>query len=232
MEKNNKIICKNCGIEYGINQYYLSKIEGQKRMPICKHCFERELAKNESIEITFKKYNIPYITELFERIGDGHNGNYTFPRYMEALQLPQYINLKWKDTDWFKKEQKETNFYDNIVKNLKQEAEKLNNKLTTIRESTNSANSSQSTSNNMNLYIATLKSLRETLDLISKYDWRLMYSKYGTVDKNNNDIKQVSVWEQNHDHQIRNHKVWNVVENISTKIDFSDYEKHNSFKHD
>ena len=68
----------------------------------------------------------------------------------------------------------------------------------------------------MNLYISTLKSLRETLDLINKYDWKLMYSEYGLTQ----DQQQVSVWEQNHDNQIRNHKVWNAVEvlDIATKI--------------
>ena len=30
----------------------------------------------------------------------------------------------------------------------------------------------------MNLYISTLKSLRETLNLIKEYDWQLMYSEY------------------------------------------------------
>jgi len=110
---------------------------------------------------------------------------------------------------------KQINFYDDILLNLKNEAIKLNKKLTTIREGLGSVNSSQSRSNDMNLYISTLKSLRDTLDLISKYDWRLMYSEYETdsgcaIKKPL--VKQIAVWEQNHENQIRKHKVWNVIE--------------------
>lgn len=88
-------------------------------------------------------------------------------------------------------------FYERIVESLRDEAKELNEKLNTIRKR-----------DDMNLYIATLKSLRETLDLISKYDWRLMYSEYHTT--NTCEEKQVSVWEQNHDGQIRNHKIWTI----------------------
>jgi hypothetical protein len=126
-------------------------------------------------------------------------------------------------------------FYDLIVNNLKQEAKHLNSKLMKLRDN-----------HDMNNYISTLKSLRETLDLIKKYDWQLYYSEYGVCkDKYNiskyeykeiiknceyrkndgsckkyncecNDDKcyddilvtEIAVWEQNHDNQIRNHKVW------------------------
>jgi len=139
---------------------------------------------------------------------------------------------------------KEINFYDGIVSNLKQEAKHLNDRLTKFRNN-----------NEMNGYIATLKSLRETLDLIKKYDWQLMYSEYGVentkeimriddsiddvidialannktrneirdeidylIRKKDNYITEIAVWEQNHDGQIRNHKVW--------KTDIP-YKKHN-----
>jgi hypothetical protein len=40
-----------------------------------------------------------------------------------------------------------------------------------------------------------------------------MYSEYDTKHSDNDDWhKQVSVWEQNHDGQHRNHKYWDVVE--------------------
>lgn len=99
----------------------------------------------------------------------------------------------------------ENKFYDEIIKNLRQEAEKLNQKLSKLRDN-----------HDMNLYISTLKSLRETLDLIHKYDWQLMYSEYCVFDDNDNKIKQVSVWEKNHDNEIRNHKFWNVIDEINT----------------
>lgn len=92
-----------------------------------------------------------------------------------------------------------TNFYDEIVKNLKEEAKKLNEKLSKLRDN-----------HDMNGYISTLKSLRETLDLIHKYDWQLYYSEYG-VESDNVDSGyaiEIAVWEQNHEGQIRNHKTW------------------------
>lgn len=103
---------------------------------------------------------------------------------------------------------KETNFYDDIVKNLKTEAKKLNTRLTKIRE-----NEDKHGYADMNAYIATLKSLRETLNLISQFDWKLMYSEYSSGEE-----KQVAVWEQNHDTQIRNHKIWIVTEAMSNII--------------
>ena len=94
-----------------------------------------------------------------------------------------------------------SSFYDSIVKNLKQEAEKLNRKLTVIREN----------NQDMNMYISTLKSLRETLELISRYDWKLNYSEYKT-EEFGKEIKQVSIWEQNFEGNIRNHKVWEIFD--------------------
>lgn len=57
--------------------------------------------------------------------------------------------------------------------------------------------------------IDTLRLLKDTLSLIKEYDWHLEYSE------NEDDIrKEVSVWEQNHDGDIRNQKTWNVRNNI------------------
>jgi len=219
MTNINKIICTDCGIEYEENKYYLSRIEGQERMPICKYCFEKEFISSVSVEYVFRKYNIPFITELWKQINDKYQGSNVLPQYMKALWLPQFVNLRWKDTDWNKEDSQEAevNFYDGIVNTLKKEAVKLNDKLTKIRESLsliNSSQSSQSRSNDMNLYISTLKSLRDTLDLIGKYDWKLMYSEYGVTQEQ----RQVSIWEQNHDNQIRNHKVWNVIEALDVIV--------------
>jgi len=214
MENINKVICKDCGIEYKENMYYLSRIEGQKRMEICKNCFEDE-CRIDMLKC-FKKYNIPFIKTVWESSHDGTG----FGLYMKNISFPQYVHLRWKDSILYNEENKkaEINFYDDIVLNLKNEAIKLNKKLTTIRENLGSENSSQSRSNDMNLYISTLKSLRETLDLINKYDWKLMYSEYETSEEAGRPtkppVKQIAVWEQNHDNQIKNHKVWNVAEAI------------------
>lgn len=57
--------------------------------------------------------------------------------------------------------------------------------------------------------IDTLRLLKDNLSLIKEYDWHLEYSE------NEDDIhKEVSVWEQNHDGDIRNQKTWNVRNNI------------------
>lgn len=50
-----------------------------------------------------------------------------------------------------------------------------------------------------------LRLLKDTLSLIKEYDWHLEYSEYKTDGQ-----KQVSVWEQNHCGDIRNHKIWDV----------------------
>jgi hypothetical protein len=94
----------------------------------------------------------------------------------------------------------EENFYNSIISNLKNEANKLSNRLSKLSDRSNVNND----------YIATIKSLKETLELISKYDWKLNYSEYKVKDDNDNLINQVSIWESNHDNQIRNHKYWNT----------------------
>lgn len=92
-------------------------------------------------------------------------------------------------------------FYNGILENLKKEAKHLNTKLQKLRDN-----------NDMNGYISTLRSLKDTLDLIKKYDWQLMYSKYGVVDETDSSLKnyvtEIAIWEQNHEGQIRNHKKW------------------------
>jgi len=66
-----------------------------------------------------------------------------------------------------------------------------------------------------------IKTLREILNLIDTYDWKPMHSEYTTNENIDSgcanvikyrSIKQVAVWEQNGEGQIRNHKVWNVKE--------------------
>ena len=63
--------------------------------------------------------------------------------------------------------------------------------------------------NIVNDNIGTVKNLTNSLGymlkIIDEYDWKLKYSEYITDGK-----KQVAVWEQNGEGQIRNHKIWNV----------------------
>lgn len=57
-----------------------------------------------------------------------------------------------------------------------------------------------------------LKTIREIMNLIDTYDWKLQYSEYKIKINNDELVKQVSIWEQNSDGQIRNYKSWNVIE--------------------
>jgi hypothetical protein len=198
-----KRICEECGIEKNLEQnYYLSRIPNEEKMDICKSCFKDKyyLCSKDA----FKKYNLPFLYDLWESTKAKVDNDKVIGIYMSKINsLPQYKGLEWKDSKLDKEidEVIEINFYDDIVKNLKKEAEKLNRNLIIFRETSR-----------MNDYIATLKSLRETLELISKYDWKLNYSEYKIEDRDEKGmfIKQISVWEQNHDNQIRSHKIWNV----------------------
>jgi len=92
-------------------------------------------------------------------------------------------------------------FYNDIVENLKKEANFLNGKLSNFRDN-----------HDMQGYISTIKALRETLELIHKYDWQLMYSEYEVFNDDGTKQKQISVWYGNHDKQIKDHKYWNVLD--------------------
>jgi len=121
--------------------------------------------------------------------------------YYKGIPISIDENLKYKTCELLYKKNN-NNFYDGIVSNLKQEAKHLNERLTKFRNNSD-----------MNGYIATLKSLRETLDLIKKYDWQLMYSEYGVVDDKDDSIlksyiTEIAVWEQNNEGNIKNYKVW------------------------
>jgi len=169
--------------------------------------------------------------KFFEELVDLPNmilKNHTY--YYKGIPIYLDENLKYKTCELLYKN--DNNFYDDIIKNLKKEANHLNDRLTRFRNN-----------NEMNNYIVTLKSLRETLDLIKKYDWQLIYSEYGiendkikniddsinimlangiTINNEGKDIHdlkndknnlpklvtEIAVWECNHEGNIRNHKVW------------------------
>lgn len=67
----------------------------------------------------------------------------------------------------------------------------------------------------INTYRNLTKALAENVKLIDEYDWKLMYSEYTHEDNNQ---RQVAVWEQNSENEIRNHKIWDVkcYENTSS----------------
>lgn len=89
----------------------------------------------------------------------------------------------------------EKNVFEETVKSLTKDAMELQVKLSKLQEK-----------NDYRGAIDIMRLLKDTLALIKEYDWHFEYSKYKTDGK-----KQISVWEQNHCGDIKNHKVWNVV---------------------
>ena len=118
--------------------------------------------------------------------------------------------------------EKSINCYDEIVNVLKDEAKKLNTNLKFYRER-----------GDMSTYISTLKSLRETLNLIHEYDWQPMYSKYKTSNFDGSDEHyEFATWEQNSDNSIKNHKRYKLesLEDLNEKerygVVFNNGQKH------
>ncbi|MCD3245291.1 hypothetical protein G8S21_04920 [Clostridium botulinum C] len=94
------------------------------------------------------------------------------------------------------------NFNENVVSFLKQEENMLRNKINKCLEG-----------NNFSMYKNLIQAYEKVVELIKKYDWKLMYSEYKTEDDNGSVNQEVTVWEQNGDKDIRNRKVWTVVDN-------------------
>lgn len=89
---------------------------------------------------------------------------------------------------------KTENIFNETVKTLTEDAMSLQKKFHKLQEE-----------NNIKGSIDCLRLLKDTLSLIKEYDWHLEYSEYKVDGR-----KQVSVWEQNHCGEIKNHKIWNI----------------------
>lgn len=158
----------------------------------------------------FREKNLTNVTkiicdqEFFRELVDFPNmilKNHIY--YYKNIPITIDENLKYKTCKLLY--ENNNNFYNDIVENLKKEARALNNKLEVIRNRTDRED--------FNTYISVLKSLRETLNLINEYDWKLMYSEYEVINDDNTKQKQVSIWYANHDKQIKDHKYWNIIGN-------------------
>lgn len=86
------------------------------------------------------------------------------------------------------------NVFEETVRTLTEDAVSLQKKFHKSQEN-----------NDIRTSIDCLRLLKDTLSLIKEYDWELKYSEY-QIDGH----KEVSVWEQNHSGEIRNHKTWTV----------------------
>jgi hypothetical protein len=86
--------------------------------------------------------------------------------------------------------------YSESIKGLKDDAKSLTKQLKNLVNT-----------GKHNEYIACLKALKETMNLIHEYDWQPQFSKYRVNDKENSGSHyEVATWEQNSDNEIRNHK--------------------------
>ncbi|MBD5144019.1 MAG: hypothetical protein HDT22_10505 [Ruminococcus sp.] len=97
---------------------------------------------------------------------------------------------------------KTENIFNETVKTLTEDAMSLQQKFHKLQED-----------NNVKGSIDCLRLLKDTLSLIKEYDWHLEYSEYKVDGR-----KQVSVWEQNHCGDIKNHKTWNVYDGDDKSI--------------
>jgi len=142
-----------------------------------------------------------------------------FERYLELVRMnEEYVNI-WRETksdedyDNVSKTSEElSNFKNNLLKfvfgnqsSIETVVDKLKFRLDRFREY---ASSDENKSFNE------IKMVKEILNLLEMYDWKLMYSEHHT-----GEVKQVAVWEQNGEGLIRKHKVWNVVDAINTTKD-------------
>jgi len=91
------------------------------------------------------------------------------------------------------------NFMNETINSLKEEVKELNKRITITRE-----NRDYGTYKNL------IQALERVLHLISRYDYQRYYSEY-TTEMDGKQQKQVAIWEQNGNGEIRNHKIWNVM---------------------
>lgn len=170
----------------------LIKISAEKQIPIVCGAGSKEYIRNMANDmdlkipepLTYKELNLKQY-ESKEILID--NAEYILSSMLSKHKIDT-ITVSTND----KQGNTQSNYVDNIVKELKNEAQELNKNLLKYRQN-----------KDMNLYISTLKSLRETMNLIRDYDWREEHSEYHTGDDNH---IEVSTWQQNSDGTIRNHK--------------------------
>ena len=124
------------------------------------------------------------------------NGSYfELGRYLQLMNV-----IKWD------KEKEKISLTEKVVKALDKDIDSLLDKLKASLDNNNFSN-----------YKMFINNLKDTVNLKQSLDWKLLYSEYKTQVSGNDFQKQVAVWEQNGDGNIRNHKVWNVEENCINK---------------
>ena len=92
----------------------------------------------------------------------------------------------------FNKE-KSNDYCSDVIKKLKENVKTISENLDKTRD--------------YNQYIAGLKAIEKSMEIIHEFDWQPQFSKYRVNNKEDSGIHyEVSTWEQNSDNEIRNHK--------------------------
>jgi len=142
-----------------------------------------------------------------------------FERYLELVKIEEEYTNTWRET-------KSDEDYDNVSKTMEELMDLKNNLLKFVFENQSSVETvvdklkfrlgrfREYPSSDENKAFNEIKMVKEILNLLEMYDWKLMYSEHHT-----GEVKQVAVWEQNGEGLIRKHKVWNVVDAINTTKD-------------
>lgn len=110
------------------------------------------------------------------------------------------------------------NVFEETVSMLIEDVKSLQKKFTILQEK-----------NDFRGSLDVMRLLKDTLYLIKEYDWSLKYSEYSDGKK-----RQVSIWEQNHSGEIRNHKIWNISDdthvidnnNLTNNMWYNMFENH------
>lgn len=187
---NNKVICKECKEEKRECDFYKLVKENY-----CKDCINKKINYNNEKEFIkfLLKNDIMFIKKVYDKVR-------SISEYMKIISL-NYSNKTFKDSEF--EIQNDVNsdisFNENIVDFLKQEERSLRKKASKMLRI-----------EDFPMYTKIINSYEKVVELIKDYDWQLKYSEYRLG--NENGQKQVSVWEQNGDGQIKNHKIWNVEE--------------------
>ena len=142
-----------------------------------------------------------------------------FERYLELVKInEEYINI-WRET-------RSDENYDNVSKTNNELSNFKNNLLKFVFKNQSSVATivdklkfrldyfREYPSSDENKSFNEIKMVKEILNLLEMYDWKLMYSEYHT-----GEVKQIAIWEQNGEGLIRKHKIWNVVDAINTTKD-------------
>ena len=135
-----------------------------------------------------------------------------FERYLELVKInEEYINI-WREI-------RSDENYDNVSKTNNELRDLKNNLLKFVFKNQSSVETvvdklkfrldhfREYPSSDENKAFNEIKMVKEILNLLEMYDWKIMHSEYCT-----GEVKQVAIWEQNGEGLIRKHKVWNVVD--------------------